>query len=173
LVARPFPLTADFERAAKRNPAEMFSPDVPLTWRYGVLRLADGCDSYRLLRLREWWPRFWHGLLKMPVVSSDEKQREFLDYRGESGSYQRARSHCKGRNWFVVAMPFEQEPLGDELFANPTFIRPLNEPDRDEHFASVYTQTLADFICADLSRRNRELTRELEAVRFALEEDYE
>lgn len=143
---------------AQDSTVSLFAPGVPLAWRYGVLRYADDSDSYKLLRLREWALKGWHGLLRMPRTSADTR-RTFLDYRGAAGSYFVARAHCHTRNHFVVALPFEQEPLGEELFNNPTFIRPLVETEKDSLFQSLYTQALADYICPALSARVKELER--------------
>jgi hypothetical protein len=151
-----------------------FGPSVPLVWWYGRLRYADSPATYRLTRWRERLRRFWYDTWKQPAVSEDVR-RMFPDDRAVRGSYAEARSLCRTSNCYVRALPFGQTPFGDELFDNPTFIRPQIEPARDRQFAATYTKTLEDFLCPELQERVRQLTRALEVqtvkMRSALEED--
>jgi hypothetical protein len=163
-VSRAFDLTMLRVREAEGT-TDPFAPSVPLVWWYGRLRYADSPTTYRLTRWRERLRRFWYDAWKQPAVSEDVR-RMFPDDRAVRGSYAEARLLCRTPYCYARALPFGQTPFGDELFDNPTFIRPEIEPKRDEEFAARYTSTLSDFICSGVTAENRELRaalREMEA----------
>lgn len=159
-----------FARERAVEAVDPFSPNTPLVWWYGRLRYADAPDSYRLTRWREILRRWWYDHGKQPRVSNDSRP-VFPDDRAARGSYAQARSLCRTENCYVRALPYGQTPFGDELFDNPTFVRPLLEPRRDAELAASYTKTLEDFICPGLQERVRQLTQALAAVGAALDED--
>lgn len=129
------------EEEAAAGPARLFAPDMPLTWWYGRLRYADERKAPANVRLVERVRRVWYDRLKSPRVSPEDRC-VFPDFQGNYGSRAEARGYCRDRNCFVMAFPHGQPPLGDELFINPTFCRPLLERQKDAEHAAAYTADL-------------------------------